>query len=62
MFSDFLLIEFIDLYNCCKYWVIGLQAYTKSIIIVLMCTVGVNAVRALKKCSPSVAELWFMSC
>jgi len=38
-----LLIEFIDLYNS----VIGLQAYTLYIIIifVLLCTVGINAVR-----------------
>jgi len=40
-----LLIEFIDLYSL----VTGLQAYTLYIIIifVLLCTVGINAVRAM---------------
>ena len=44
-YTIILLIEFIDLYNL----VIGLQAYTLylMIIFVLICAVGINAVRAM---------------
>ena len=40
---------------------IGLHAYTKRIIIVLMCAVGIKAVRELLKCD-SVAEVRSKSC